>query len=70
MIRKLILVVVALSLVIPITACAAEEETIKIGCVLELSGELAPMGEKMLNGAKMAVEEINAAGGVLGKQVY
>ncbi len=69
MIKKLILVIAALSLLIPVTACAAEEETIKIGIVLELSGALAPMGEKMLNGARMAVEEINAAGGVLGKQV-
>ena len=69
MIRKLILVAAALSLLIPVTACAAEEETIKIGIVLELTGELAPMGEKMLNGARMAVEEINAAGGVLGKDI-
>ena len=69
MIKKLILIIAALSLLIPVTACAAEEETIKIGIVLELTGELAPMGEKMLNGARMAVDEINAAGGVLGKPV-
>jgi len=68
MIKKILLVLVALSLLIPVTACAGEE-TIKIGIVLELSGELAPMGARMLNGARMAVEEINAAGGVLGKQV-
>jgi len=42
---------------------------IKIGIVLELTGELGYMGERMLNGARMAVEEINAAGGVLGKDV-
>ena len=69
MIKKLLLVIIALLLLIPVTACAAEEKTVKVGCVLELSGELAPMGEKMLNGARMAVEEINAAGGVLGKQI-
>ena len=69
MIKKLLLVLVALSLLIPVTACAAEEETIKIGCVLDLSGALAPMGARMLDGARMAVEEINAAGGVLGKQI-
>jgi len=68
MIKKILLVLVALSLLIPVTACAGEE-TIKIGVVLELSGALAPMGEKMLDGARMAVEEINAAGGVLGKQI-
>ena len=70
MIKKLFLVVVVLSLLIPVTACApAEAETIKIGCVLDLSGDLAPMGTRMLNGGRLAVEEINAAGGVLGKQV-
>jgi len=69
MIKKLLLVLVILSLLIPVTACAVEEETIKIGIVLELSGALAPMGARMLDGARMAVEEINAAGGVLGKQV-
>lgn len=70
MIKKLLLVLAAVSLLIPAVACAPKEaETIKIGCVLELSGELAPMGARMLDGARMAVEEINAAGGVLGKQV-
>ncbi len=69
MIKKILLVVAVLSLLVSIVACAADEETIKIGIVLELSGELAPMGEKMLDGARMAVDEINAAGGVLGKPV-
>ncbi len=70
MIKKLLLVVAALSLLIPAVACAPKEaETIKVGCVMDLSGDLAAMGARMLNGAKLAVEEINAAGGVLGKQV-
>ncbi len=70
MIKKLLLVVAALSLLIPAVACGPKEaETIKIGCVLELTGELGHMGEMMLDGARMAVDEINAAGGVLGKQV-
>ena len=70
MIKKLLLVLAALSLLIPAVACAPKEaETIKIGCVMDLSGDLAAMGARMLNGAKLAVEEINAAGGVLGKQV-
>jgi ABC-type branched-subunit amino acid transport system substrate-binding protein len=68
MIKKLLMVVVALLLIIPAAGCGGGD-TIKIGIVLELSGELAPMGEKMLNGARMAIDEINAAGGVLGKDV-
>jgi len=69
MIKKILLVIAVLSLLIPVTACTAEEETIKIGCVLDLSGDLGAMGARMLEGAELAVEEINAAGGVLGKQV-
>lgn len=74
MIKKwLLAVAVALLLIalgIPMVGCGPKEaETIKIGCVLDLSGELAPMGAKMLDGARLAVEEINADGGVLGKQV-
>jgi ABC-type branched-subunit amino acid transport system substrate-binding protein len=46
-----------------------EEETIKIGVVMEFSGDLGAMGERMINGARLAAEEINAAGGILGKQV-
>ncbi len=70
MVKKLVLVVAVLSLLIPAVACAPKEaETIKIGCVMDLSGDLAAMGARMLDGGKLAVEEINAAGGVLGKQV-
>jgi len=68
MIKRLLLVVVVLSLLIPAISCGGEE-TIKIGCVLDLSGELGSVGETMLDAAKLAVEDINAAGGVLGKQV-
>jgi branched-chain amino acid transport system substrate-binding protein len=68
MIKRLLLAVLALCLLIPVTACGGEE-TIKIGCVLELSGELGSVGLTMLDAAKLAVEDINAAGGVLGKQV-
>jgi len=47
----------------------AEEETIKVGCVLSMSGALGAMGTKMTGAVKMAVEEINAEGGINGKQV-
>ena len=74
MIKKLLLVVpVVLLLValgIPMVGCGPKEaETIKIGVVMDLSGDLAAMGARMINGARLAAEEINAAGGVLGKQV-
>lgn len=38
---------------------------IKIGMIVPTSGSSAPTGASMANGAKMAVDEINKAGGVL-----
>ncbi len=43
--------------------------TIKIGANLELTGNSASFGKSSLNGMKLAVKEINAKGGVLGKQL-
>ncbi len=44
-------------------------ETIKIGANLELSGGVASYGSSINDGAKLAIEEINAAGGIGGKQI-
>lgn len=48
----------------------AQQESIKIGVVLPFSGGLELFGEQGIQGAKMAVEEINAAGGVLGGRKF
>jgi len=45
------------------------EDTVKIGVAGAHSGDLASYGISGLNGVKMAVEEINAKGGVLGKKL-
>lgn len=42
---------------------------IKIGINFELTGGVAAFGNSALNAAKLATKEINAAGGVLGKQI-
>ncbi|GAC1484218.1 MAG: ABC transporter substrate-binding protein [Acetobacteraceae bacterium] len=42
----------------------AADETIKIGVVVPLAGAFAVSGQDVLNGAKMAIAEINAAGGI------
>lgn len=42
---------------------------IKIGANLELSGGTATFGQSTANGIKLAVKEVNAAGGVLGKRL-
>ena len=44
-------------------------QTIKIGWVAPLTGACANDGQQMLNGAKLAVKEINASGGISGKQI-
>jgi ABC-type branched-subunit amino acid transport system substrate-binding protein len=48
----------------------AGDDTIKIGVVLPLSGGLELFGQQGIQGAKMAVAEINAAGGVLGGKKF
>ena len=50
----------------PKTAFAQVKKAIKIGIVLPLSGGLELFGQQGIQGAKMAVAEINEAGGVLG----
>jgi len=44
-------------------------ENLKIGTTLALSGPYATMGRQALQGMQMAVEEVNANGGVKGRQV-
>jgi branched-chain amino acid transport system substrate-binding protein len=52
-----------------LSATAAAAETIKLGNVAELSGSGATVGKAWTDAITMGVEEINAAGGVLGKQL-
>lgn len=51
----------------PLSAGAADN--IKIGFPIPLSGATAVYGEPILKGAEMAVSEINAKGGVLGRKL-
>lgn len=61
----------ALSLVVAIALAgpAVAQDTIKIPNIIELSGGGATVGTNWKNGSSMAVEEINAAGGILGKKI-
>src|SRR5580704_18346285 len=52
---------------LPFAALAAD--SIKIGFPIPLSGPTAVYGVPILKGAQMAVDEINAKGGVLGKKL-
>lgn len=44
-------------------------DTIKIAVVTSISGDNKPWGTDQLDGCKLAVDEINAAGGIQGKKV-
>ncbi len=64
----LILIVVMLASLLG--ACApAQPQTIKIGHEVALTGPSATWGQSEANAVQMAVEKVNAAGGVLGKKI-
>jgi branched-chain amino acid transport system substrate-binding protein len=51
------------------TFTAFAQNTIKVAAIVELSGAGATSGTFFRNGIEMAVKEINAAGGILGKKI-
>lgn len=61
------LLFLALTSTFAVTATAAE--TIKIGINVPLTGFAASDGTSALNGAKLATEQVNSAGGINGKQL-
>ena len=52
-----------------LTATVAAQDTIKIGEFASLTGKEAVFGQNAHKGTLLAIEEINAAGGVLGRQL-
>ena len=48
---------------------ASAQGVIKIGLITPLSGIYAPDGTQVQQGAQMAVDQLNAAGGLLGEQI-
>ncbi len=59
-------VVLVLASALPVTAVRAED-TVKLGLVAALSGQSAKSGEAITRGITLAIDKINAEGGVLGK---
>jgi branched-chain amino acid transport system substrate-binding protein len=45
------------------------DDKVRVGAVMSLTGDTAQYGLSALNGARMAIEEANAAGGVAGRRV-
>ncbi|MEZ5357424.1 MAG: substrate-binding protein [Candidatus Zixiibacteriota bacterium] len=59
----------ALVVLLGMTAMIFGGETVKVGLNYPATGPYSVQGKDQLQAAKMAVEEINASGGILGKQV-
>lgn len=64
------------SLLLFVSACSGAEgesgdqgEPVKIGFLVSITGDYAPWGEAALPAARMAVEAINAAGGISGRPI-
>lgn len=59
----------AIAATTPLTSFAKGADDIVIGSLHDLSGGLDILGKPMENAVQLAVQEINSAGGLLGKQV-
>jgi branched-chain amino acid transport system substrate-binding protein len=66
--RRLLLAVGAVSLALVVVPAKAED-TVKLGLVAAMSGQSAKSGEAIVRGLSLAIDEINAKGGLLGKKV-
>ncbi len=64
--KRIVRTLVAMALAVPLVAFA---QPIKIFDIVELSGGGATAGTNFDNGVKLAVKEINAAGGILGRKI-
>jgi branched-chain amino acid transport system substrate-binding protein len=56
-----------LGLALAVSAAAVSAEPIRIGFFMSITGRDASFGEASLRGARIAIDELNAAGGALGR---
>lgn len=69
--KRILSLLLTLTLLLVLAGCnpATSGNAIKIGGLAPLTGNVSVYGIAATNGAKMAIEEINAAGGVLGRKI-
>ncbi|HEV3469517.1 MAG TPA: ABC transporter substrate-binding protein [Pyrinomonadaceae bacterium] len=75
--KRTIITLVSLALVVASSACerrgggggAGDGGPIKVGIYGDLSGQTSSFGQSTKNGALMAIEELNAAGGIGGRKI-
>lgn len=66
---KLAITCVAASAALALAGGALAQNTIKLASIVELSGAGATSGTNFKNGVELAIKEINASGGVMGKKL-
>jgi branched-chain amino acid transport system substrate-binding protein len=66
--RRLVLLVTLLASVLALAGCGGGG-TLKIAILAPLSGDVSTFGESTREGALLAIEEYNEAGGVLGREI-
>jgi branched-chain amino acid transport system substrate-binding protein len=73
---KKLMSIIMIAFLVFLAACSSngangngDSDTLKIGALYPLSGDLALLGEESFRGVELAVEEFNANGGVEGKKV-
>ena len=59
----------SLGIALSSTALSAAFADVKIGSLYPISGPLALLGEESARGLELAVEEVNAAGGIKGEKI-
>ena len=59
----------ALAASLVLCAACAHADSIKLGTILSTTGPAAFLGEDMKDGMQIAIDEINAAGGINGKKI-
>jgi branched-chain amino acid transport system substrate-binding protein len=67
--RSLLALAGAVTLAATLNAVTATAASLKIGLLEDVSGDLSVYGKPKLNGSQLAVEEINKAGGIMGRQI-
>lgn len=71
--KKIVNVILLVALVMTLFAgcskTAANANEIKVGINYELSGDVATYGQSSVEGIELAIEQINAAGGIKGKKL-
>jgi len=68
-ISLLIIMAMLATLSAGLSGCSDDSDAIWIGAIVTLSGDMSYYGKDMLQSYQLAVEEINASGGVLGRKL-